>query len=225
MCRCAFYRKRTMHAAHLPASPHLCRLRSSFMKRLYFSLLMLLFLGCGRSDSKHEVVLYASVDEPYVTPLIKRFESETGIHVRLVTDTEATKSAALSERIEAEKDHPQADVYWGNEIFHTINLAEHGVFAPYRPKNAEDVPARWRGKDDLFVGIGLRARMIVISTRQKETIRGLDDLTNPALQGRIGICHPAFGTASGHIAALYVLWGETKFMDYMRALRANDVKL
>ena len=49
-----------------------------------------------------------------------RFEKQTGIHVRLVTDTEATKSAALSERIEAEKDHPQADVYWGNEIFHTV---------------------------------------------------------------------------------------------------------
>src|SRR5207244_2178378 len=113
--------------------------------------------------------LYSSVDEPYVTPLLARFETQTGIHVRLVTDTEATKSAAISERIEAEKDHPQADVYWGNEIFHTINLAERGIFAPYRPLIAQDLPSRWRDKDDQFTGIGLRARMIVISTRSESS--------------------------------------------------------
>jgi iron(III) transport system substrate-binding protein len=197
-------------------------------------LILALLLGCGKSSSdsngKREIVLYSSVDEPYVTPLLKRFEEQTSIHVRFVTDTEATKSAALVERIEAEKDHPQADVYWGNEIFHTINLAERGIFAPYRPKAAEDVSAKWHGRDDLYTDIGLRARMIAISTRPEfkplvANIHGLSDLTNPALKGRIGICHPGFGTASGHIAAIYVLWGEAKFSDYMRALRANDVKL
>ena len=194
------------------------------MRSLFACLLMLLILGCGKP--KREVVLYSSVDEPYVTPLIKRFESETGLHVRLVTDTEATKSAGLSERIEAERDHPQADVYWGNESFHTINLAERGVFAPYRPTSAEDVPARWRAKDDLYTGIGLRARMIVVNTRaQTPEFRGLNDLTDPSLKGRIGICHPGFGTASGHIASLYVLWGEMKFTEYLRALRANEIKL
>jgi len=196
------------------------------MKCSFLIALGMLLFGCGKSDSQHEIVLYSSVDEPYVTPLIQRFEQQTKIHVRLVTDTEATKSAALSERIEAEKDHPQADVYWGNEIFHTINLAEHGVFAAYRAKTADDVPPRWRGKDDLFTGIGLRARMIVFSTRTEHpALHGLNDLTDPSFKGKIGICHPGFGTASGHIAALYVLWGEAKFTDYMRALRANDVKL
>jgi iron(III) transport system substrate-binding protein len=189
-------------------------------------LLIALALGCGRNNEKQDVVLYSSVDEPYVSPLLKKFEAQTGIHVRLLTDTEATKSAALSERIEAEKDHPQADVYWGNEIFHTINLAERGVFAAYRPTTAEDVPSKWRAKDNLYTGIGLRARMIAFTTTSKlPALHGLNDLTQPALKGRIGICHPGFGTASGHIAALYVLWGEPKFTDYMRALRANDIKL
>lgn len=199
------------------------------MKSAPCILLIFLSLSCSRGDGKHEIVLYSSVDEPYVTPLLKRFETQTGIHVRLVTDTEATKSAALSERIEAEKDHPQADVYWGNEVFHTINLAERGIFTPYPPATAHDVPARWRGKDDLFIDIGLRARMIVVSTRSEFPagvhIQGLNDLTNPSLRGRIGICHPGFGTASGHVAALYVLWGEAKYVEYMKSLRANDVKL
>jgi iron(III) transport system substrate-binding protein len=37
--------------------------------------------------------------------------------------------------------------------------------------------------------------------------------------------NPAFGTASGHVAALYCLWGEPKFSDYMKSLKSNDVKL
>src|SRR3954452_22230279 len=45
------------------------------------------------------------------------------------------------------------------------------------------------------------------------------------MEGKIGLSHPGFGTAIGHIAALYVVWGEAKFVDYMKALRANDIKL
>jgi hypothetical protein len=126
-------------------------------------------LGCGRDSGTNsatsEIVLYSSIDEPYLTPLLKRFEQQTRIHVRVVTDTEATKSAGWPRKIEAEKDHPQADVYWGNEIFHTISLAERGSFRAVSSASAEDVPARWRGKDDLFACIGLRARMIVVSNR------------------------------------------------------------
>lgn len=177
-----------------------------------------------------EVVIYSSIDEPDLTPLLKRFEEQTGIKVRAVTDTEATKTAVLVERIEAEKDNPQADVYWGNEIFHTINLAKRGFFDPYRPKYAEDVPARWRGKDDLYTCIGVRARVIAFSTRSEfkdvvAKIHGLKDLGDPSLRNKIGICHPGFGTASGHFAAMYVLWGEPKYVKFMNALHANNIKL
>ena len=189
-----------------------------------------LLSSCNRTERKPEVVLYFSVDEPYVTPLLKRFEQQTGTHVRAVTDTEATKSAALVERLEAEKAHPQADVYWGNEIFHTINLSERGLFTPYAPPPAADIPTRWRDKANLYTPIGLRARMICFSTRPEHrslvaNLHNLDDLANAALKGKLGICHPGFGTASGHVAALYTLWGEDRFSNYMRALRANEIKL
>lgn len=191
-------------------------------------------VSCNRHSSKTpsagQVVIYSSIDEPYLTPLVKQFEQETGIEVRLVTDSEATKTAGLVEKIEAEKGSPRADVYWGNEIFHTINLADQGIFDPYRPKTAEDVPAKWRGKNDLWTDIGLRARMIAVSTRPEYQsaagkIKSLQDLADPALKGKIGICHPGFGTASGHIAALYVVMGPEKFKAYMQALSANQIKL
>jgi len=189
--------------------------------------------GCDRKPETRaapEVVIYSSIDEPDLTPLLKKFEAKTGIKVRAVTDTEATKTAVLVQRLEAEKANPQADVYWGNEIFHTINLAEQGFFDPYRPTTAEDVPARWRGTNDLYTCIGVRARIIAFSTRPefKELtgkLHHLQDLGDPGLKDKIGFCHPGFGTASGHFAAMFVLWGEPKYIEFMKALRANNLKL
>ncbi len=82
----------------------------------------------------------APVDEPIARPIIQEFEKQSGIQVVLVTDAEATKSVGLAERLRAEKGNPQADVFWGNEPFHTINLAEEGLLAPYESHSAKDVP-------------------------------------------------------------------------------------
>src|SRR3982750_3975194 len=107
-----------------------------------------------------DVVLYTSVDQPIAAPIVKQFEKSTGIHVVLVTDAEATKSVGLAERIRAEKDNPQADVFWGNEPFHTINLAEDGLLAEYESPSAKDVPARFKDPKHRWTGNGLRARVI-----------------------------------------------------------------
>jgi iron(III) transport system substrate-binding protein len=193
--------------------------------------------GCDRSspeapDSKaaDEVVLYASLDEPYLRPLADRFQKQTGITVHVITDTEATKSAGLAEKIAAERDHPHADVYWGNEIFHSINLAQQGLLASYRPGTAADIPARWRDPQDRYAGTGLRARMIVISTRPQfkeivAKVHGSSDLTDPLLKGKIGLSYPAFGTASGYFAALDVAWGEQRYEQWLHGLKANEVLL
>src|SRR6266480_2403092 len=101
-------------------------------------LLLLAVAGCNRSSPAKEVVLYTSIDEPVARPIIDAFTQSTGIKVILKTDTEASKTAGLVERLRAEKANPQADVFWNNEIFHTINLASEGVLAAYESPAAKD---------------------------------------------------------------------------------------
>src|SRR4030095_2557724 len=67
---------------------------------------------------------------PVTAPPLDEFPRRTGIKVALLTDTEANKSAGLVARLEAEKSNPKADVWWGNEVFCTINLAAAHVLAP-----------------------------------------------------------------------------------------------
>jgi len=207
-------------------------MKSHFML-IFVSVVWLgLFTGCDHKDAGPggPVVLYTSVDEPFVRPLIQRFEQQTGITIKLVTDAEASKTAGLSEKVIAEKDHPQADVYWGNEPFHTINMAEQGVFTPHESPAGTDIRDRWRDKAGMYQTIGLRARMIVVSSRKDDAaiaakIHLVRDLANPALKGRIGMSNPAFGTASGQVAAWYLAWGDSPTDDFLRALKANDVHL
>src|SRR5437868_4740886 len=90
--------------------------------------------GCSRDDDANSVVIYTSVDQPVAEPILREFEKRTGIHVELRTDAEATKSVGLAERLRAERNNPQADVWWSNEIFLTINLADEGVLESYRSK-------------------------------------------------------------------------------------------
>ena len=138
-------------------------------------------IGCGSEDDP-DVVLYTSVDESYSRPIVEAFEADTGLSVRLVTDTEATKSVGLAERLRAERSRPTADVWWGNEPFHTVRLADEGLFARHDWPTAAALLPMYRDGEELFaahdqptvagvlpmycdaegrwVGNGLRARVI-----------------------------------------------------------------
>jgi iron(III) transport system substrate-binding protein len=193
------------------------------MRKLLIALLVLL-AGCDRSGSSKEVVLYTSVDEPVARPILDDFTKQTGIKVILKTDTEASKTAGLVETLRAEKSNPQADVFWDNEPFHTINLAEEGVLAAYDSPVAKEVLPQYKDAGHRWASNGLRMRMIARAPGS-ESITTVEDLIAPAQKGKICMANPAFGTTSGHIAALFVKWGPAKGEEFLRGLKANQVQL
>ena len=189
--------------------------------------------GCekGARPAAPQVVLYTSVDDPVARPIVSEFTRRTGIDVVIQTDTEANKSAGLVARLEAEKANPKADVWWGNEVFRTIRLAEAGILVSYDSTSSRDIPPNFRDPNHRWAGSALRARVIgVYSNREKLPAdpvpnASILDLLRPELKDRIGIANPRAGTTSGHVAALYVLWGDEKAREFFRGLRANGVKV
>ena len=186
--------------------------------------------GCEKnSGSKGRVVLYTSVDEPYARGIVQEFQKQTGIEVVLQTDTEASKSVGLAERLRAEKANPQADVWWGNEPFHTVALAKEGLLAEHESPAAGEIDATYKDAGHRWAGCGLRARVIAIhGNREKDGfVEGLSmaDLVQPELSGRVAMAGPTAGTTGGHVSALLVLWGEEKWTKYLKQLRENRVKL
>ena len=174
------------------------------------------------------MLLYTSVDEPVARPIILEFTKQTGIQVVIRTDTEATKSVGLAERLEAERANPQADVWWANEVFHTINLAQQGVLAPYASASAANIPSMYKDPAHRWAGTALRARVIARTTASPgqsivQNVTSILDLTRLDLRRRICMASPVAGTTSGHVAALYTLWGPEKSRQFFRELRTNQI--
>src|SRR6266513_4137804 len=80
------------------------------------------------SKPSHQVIVYCAQDQTYAEPIFRDFEKETGIKVRAVYDNEAVKTVGLANRLLAERNHPQCDVFWGNEEMRTRQLAAQNVF-------------------------------------------------------------------------------------------------
>src|SRR5215218_3528626 len=174
------------------------------MRNLLLAVLICL-AGCNRSAVK-EVVLYTSVDEPVARPIVAEFTKRTGIAVVIKTDAEASKTAGLAATLRAERANPRADVFWNNEPFHTVNLAEEGVLAAYASPAAADVAKVFKDEKGRWAGNGLRQRVIVRG-EGVSGIESVEDLVKPQWRGKICMANPAFGTTSGHLAALFVAWG------------------
>ena len=67
-------------------------------------------------------------------------------------------------RIIAEADRPRCDVFWNNEIAHTVSLAGDGLLASYASPSAEGIPAEFRDPQDRWTGFAARARVFIVNT-------------------------------------------------------------
>lgn len=174
-------------------------------------------------SGKPQLVLYVSADDAVYRPVIQTFEAASGATVKVVPDTEATKTFGLVRKLLDEKDAPKADLFWASEPIGVVRLAKEGVLGnlAIADKQGKAVPAQW-------VPLGYRARVIVYHKERfkaGEEPRRLGDLLAPELKGKIGFARPQFGTTRTHFAALLAAFGEEAYEQFLVALRDNGAKV
>jgi iron(III) transport system substrate-binding protein len=189
-------------------------------------LLLVLLSGCNHRSGPNVLTVYCAVDEPYASKVFEDFEKQTGIHIAPLYDIESSKSIGLGGKLEAEQDHPRADVWWGSEAFLTTRLADEGIFEKYGSPAAADIDRKFKDPDGLWAGVGLRARVLAVGQpRPGFPIKGLTDLIDPRLKGKVAMSRPNAGVTGAHLAAMYAVWGPERARDFLRKLRANGVVL
>lgn len=172
-----------------------------------------------------EVVVYVSEDQVFSQPVLERFEKESGIHVRAVYDTEEAKSTGVMNRLLAEKDNPQADLYWANEPIRAEVLRQRGVAEAYRSPAAEKIPAQFKNPDGYWTGFSARLRVLIFKDSLERTPSSVLDLSDPAFTGQVVLANPLFGTTTSHLAALFVALGDSQGSEFLAGLRKNGVRL
>ncbi len=192
--------------------------------------LVILAAGLAACDRRAipEVVVYTSVDDVFARPVAEQFEKETGVAVRLVPDTEETKSAGLLNRLIMEKERPQADVFWSGDPVRAALLKAKSVSAPYRSPRADGLPRQFSDLEGYWTGFSARARVLIYNRNlvsEGQEPMSVLDLLEPRFKGKACIANPLFGTTSMHAAALFMILGEDKAKAFFEGFSANDGKM
>ena len=150
------------------------------------------------------------------------------IKVRLVLDTEETKSTGLLNRLIAEKTRPQADVFWSGDPVRAAVLQRKGISAPYLSPQARGLPAGISDPQGQFTAFSARMRVIIFNQKLlegKKAPASIFDLIAPRFRGKACLANPLFGTTSMHAAALFQVLGQEKAKEFFQRLTENKVKM
>ena len=187
-------------------------------------LIVLFTVSCNQNTNY--VVVYTSIDQIFSEPILKDFEAQTGIKVKAVYDTEETKSTGVLNRLIAEKQNPQCDVFWSGDPVRTIVLKNNGITQPYKSSIADDINDTFKDKYNNWTGFSARARVLIYNKKllaPDDVPQSIFDLTNEKYKGNFAIANPLFGTTTFHISALFVNLGDEKAKQLLTALKENEI--
>ncbi len=194
------------------------------MKHITIIFLIAFLFSCNKNTN--EVVVYTSVDQIFSEPILKDFENETGIEVKAVYDTEETKSTGVLNRLIAEKENPQCDVFWSGDPVRTIVLKNQDITFPYKSQVSDDINIAFKDPKNHWTGFSARARVLIYNKdllKEADVPQSIFDLTNEQYKGNVAIANPLFGTTTFHMAAIFSAIGNKKAKQFMEDLKDNDV--
>lgn len=192
------------------------------------SLILSVAAYAGPTRSAEEVVVYTSVDDVFARPIAEHFQKKTGITVKLVPDTEETKSTGLLNRLIMEKARPQADVFWSGDPIRAALLKKKGIAAAYTSSSAKDLPKSFSDPAGYWTGFSARARVLLINTDKMAGLpspKSIYDLADLKYKGMGCMANPLFGTTSMHAAALFQVLGTDRAKAFFINLTRNQVKI
>ena len=173
--------------------------------------IILLTGGCLQ-QSHNEVVVHAALDREFSQPILDDLGKELGIKVLSKFDQESNKTIGLVTGIIQSKQHPQADIFWNNEILHTLRLQKLGLLEVYRSPQAKHFPEQFLSSKNQWHGFAGRARVLIINTdlipNADQRPDSIHDLADVKWKGRCAIARPLFGTTATHVAVLFAELGE-----------------
>lgn len=196
-----------------------------FAKTIVLGATVAFIAGCGggadkSADTEKEVTVYMGVVEQSAKVIAEEFEKDTGIKVKFVR---MSGGETLS-RIRAEKNNPQASVWYGGSADSYIMAKNEGLLEAYKSPNAAKIPAHFKDADGYWTGVYQGYLGFILDKRyfeehQLKPPTSWDDLLKPEFTGQIVMGNP--GSAStGYVivSAIVQKLGEEKGMEYLAKL-------
>ncbi|MEE8602996.1 extracellular solute-binding protein [Euzebya tangerina] len=188
------------------------------------SLLTLLITGCAVGGGDEDAVRVYSGRHYDLEVAFERFAEETGINVEFLFGSDAE----LRERIQAEGEDTEADVYLTVDAGNLSLAAEEGLFQPLDSAVLDEVvPENIRHPDGLWYGLSQRVRTFVYDPDDVDPseLGTYADLADPAWDGRLCMRNASNVYQQSLVASLIANHGYERALEIVEGWVANDVQI
>ena len=192
------------------------------LKYLIGVLSLLLAVGTVNATDTRELIVYSGRSKGLVHPIIKQFEKETGITVKVRYGNTAQLAVALLE----EGAKSPADLFWAQDAGALGAVSKQGLLEALPESVLSKVPDKFRNSGGTWVATSGRARVIAYApehVKAEELPNSIFDLTDAKWKGRVGWA-PQNASFQAFITAMRVLEGEEKAEEWLRGMKANGAK-
>jgi len=191
------------------------------------------FSGCsGKTDpdagpvqikDAKEITLYCGRNENQIAPRLKAFEEATGIKV----NARYGKSGVMASQLMEEKDKSPADVVITQDLGSIGSLDAAGLLVPLEATTTALLDEQHVASSGSYIGISGRLRSVVYNpnkVKKEDLPASITGFTDPKWKGRIGWA-PQNGSFQAFMTAMRTLEGNTKAIDWLKGIQANDAKV
>ena len=167
-----------------------------------------------------ELNVLCTPQEQWCQGMKQEFEAKYGITVNYVR---MSSGEALA-RVQAEKDNPQFDIWWGGPIDSFVAAKQEGLLETYESPNFANLtdPAKMKDVDNQWVGVYVGTLGFATNTDWLADNPGVeaptswDDLLRPEFTGQVMVAHPSSsGTSYTALATVLQLRGEEEGWEYL----------
>ncbi|WP_373818913.1 ABC transporter substrate-binding protein [Glaesserella sp.] len=198
------------------------------MLSLALSSLFLSSVIATEANAAGRLVVYCSATNLMCEQETQAFGKKYDVKVSFIRNGSGSTLA----KVEAEKNNPQADVWYGGTFDPQSQAGEMGLLEAYQSPNLSQImekfrdPAKVKGNYTSAIYMGILGFGVNLDRLKKLGIEKVptswEDLLDPRLAGEIQIADPqSSGTAYTAIATFVQLWGEEKAFDYFKKLHKN----
>jgi len=191
--------------------------------------LMATLAGCGGDDGP---TLNVYSGRHYgIETAFEKYEQETGVNVEFLTGNDAD----LRERIAAEGDETEADVYLTVDAGNLWAAGEDDLFQSIQSSILDEaIPGELQDPDNRWFGLATRMRTIVINTElldEADPPTTYEQLADPEWDGRICLRNANNDYQQSLVASMIAADGEDATLEVLKGwaanakLYANDVDL
>ncbi|AFY57265.1 ABC-type Fe3+ transport system, periplasmic component [Rivularia sp. PCC 7116] len=179
--------------------------------------------GCeALSNNAKTLVVYSGRNKKLVSPLIEQAEKDLNLDIEVRYGKTSELAIALLE----EGENSKADVFLGQDAgaLGALEVKQRTQAIPQEV--LEEVDSRFRSPTGNWIGVSGRARVVDYNTqlvKQEELPKDVWELTQPKWRGKVAWA-PTNGSFQSFVTGMRVIEGEEKTLEWLKAMKANDVK-